>query len=125
MVFPLWSRPRTNELPTAAFFNRLGMGVGVNVRVLVGVLVIVAVGRFVMDGVGVSSTTGNERLTLVAAAYVVPNSEPPDWLATIVQVPFANRLTFLPLTRQIAGVVDVYVIGRPESAVAARSNAGS
>ena len=53
------------------------MGVGVTVRVWVGVLVTVGEGVAVNVAVGVASDTGNERVTLVAAAYVVPPIVPP------------------------------------------------
>ena len=77
MIRPLCSKPRTNELPTALFLSRLGMGVGVTVRVWVGVLVTVGEGVAVCVAVGVASETGNDRVTLVAAAYVVPPMVPP------------------------------------------------
>ena len=101
------------------------MGVGVTVRVGVGVLVMVGDGVAVRVAVGVSSDTENERVTLVAAAYVVPPMVPPGCDATIVQVPLEKRLTLRPVTVQTEGFVDVYVIGKPESVVAARSKAGS
>ena len=42
----------------------------------------------------------------------------PGWLAAIVHVPVAIRLTALPVTEQIFGVVLLKVTGRPDVAVA-------
>ncbi len=42
----------------------------------------------------------------------------PAWFAATMQVPMALALTVLPVTLQIAGVVELNVTGRPELAVA-------
>ena len=57
-------------------------------------------------------------LTVGAAAYPLS----PAWLAWIVQVPDATRVTVAPLTVQTAAVVDVNVTGRPDDAVATMEN---
>jgi hypothetical protein len=59
---PFWSNPSKNDAPTAPFFIKNGIGVGVNVGVKV------RVGVNVRVGVAVESVIKNSRTKSVAAA---------------------------------------------------------
>ena len=58
--------------------------------------------------------TENDCVTAGAAFHVVL----PLWLAVMVQVPTATKLTVVPLNVQMLGVLVESVTGRPEDAVA-------
>src|SRR3954468_1727097 len=63
---------------------------------------------------GVALVTVKERVT-VGAAF---QSSLPAWLASIVQVPCASRVTVVPTTEHTSGVSDVKLTGRPDEALA-------
>jgi len=66
----------------------------------------------VMDCVAIAMA----KLCETAVAAVYPPL--PAWVAAIPQVPTASRVTVLPETEQIDGVVEAKLTGRPEEAVA-------
>ena len=59
------------------------------------------------------------RTTSVAASYRIPFNVPAPADALIVHVPGTILVTVVPLTLHTLGVLDVYVTGKPDEAVAA------
>lgn len=55
----------------------------------------------------------------VADSYTIPPLVPPACVAVSVHVPGPTRVTVVPLTVHTLGVLDVYVTGKPDDAVAA------
>ena len=69
---------------------------------------------FAADTTGVAGDTVKLRITGLAALKLAL----PAWLAVMEQVPAASKVTVLPLTLQIEGVVDASCTVKPEVALA-------